>query len=1043
MNSVRPFVVVFFCMSLAVHAAEVDFNRDIRPILSENCFACHGPDKDKRKSGLRLDTKDGAYGAGKSGKVAVVPGDVAKSEMIVRVTATDDEDIMPPPEQHKKVTPEQLALLKQWIAGGAFYDKHWALKKVQAPGVPAVKDLAWCRNDIDRFIRARLEKEGLKPSPEESKERLLRRVTLDLTGLPPTLAEVDAFTNDAATDAFEKVVDRLLASPHFGERMAVPWLDLARFADTSGYHNDSLREMWLWRDWVVNAFNQNKPFSDFTVEQLAGDLLPNATVEQKVATGFNRNVMTSDEGGIIAAEYLNLYVIDRVNTTGIAFLGMTVGCAQCHDHKYDPLTQHDYYRLYAFFHNVPETGIDGTRVHNPKPFMLVPTAEQKSKLEKFDADLTVAGKEVAERNKSFDAEFKRWLADEPKAAQPQAPAGQVGYFPLSSSLDGLDADGKPLAAKLTGFAVSIIPAGRAGGSLRFETKGHFEAGNNFKFERDQSFSAAAWVMLKSGGTGHLLGKLDGAPGYRGWRVEMQDARVAIQLIGEWDKNAIEVRTAEQYPQNAWMHLAFAYNGSGKASGVTLFVNGKPVKLDVKKDTLKGTLVSAAPFSIGGPQNSALLAQVDDVRIFNRKLEEADARALILLGARQLLEIPAEKRSAMQTKDLQTIFRAHVDTALADADRKVAELKKARDEFEKTIPNAMVMEEMPKPRDTFVKVRGAYDKDGEKVVAGVPGFLPPLPPSSSGKPPTRLDLAEWLISPEHPLTSRVAINRWWATIFGTGLVKTVNDFGMQGESPSHFDLLEWLAADYMRDWNTKRVIRQMVLSATYRQSSRVTKELLERDSANRLLARGPRNRLDAEFVRDNALAISGLLNPEMGGKGILPPQPPGIWDATDGGAYNRTQGAAQYRRGLYVYWRRSTPYPSFLTFDAPQREVCAALRARTSTPLQALILMNDPVYVEAARAFAARTFKEGGADNAGRLRYMWRAALGRAPSEQELAVLEKVLQEQLAGFKQDPKAAEKLLKVGDLPNPAGVNTSEFAAWTALGNVILNLNETITN
>ena len=1035
-------LLLVFGISLASQAAEIDFNRDVRPILSENCFACHGPDKGKRKSGLRLDTKEGAYGSGKSGKTAIVPGDAAKSEMIARIVSKDDEESMPPPEQHKKVTPEQLATLKQWIANGAFFDKHWALKKVQGAPVPEVKDSSWPKNEIDRFILARLEKEGLKPSPEEGKERLIRRATLDLTGLPPSVAEVDAFVNDKAPEAFEKVVDRLLASPHFGERLAVPWLDLARFADTSGYHNDSLREMWLWRDWVVSAFNQNKPFNDFTVEQLAGDLLPNATVEQKVATGFNRNVMTSDEGGIIPAEYLNLYVIDRVNTTGITWLGMTVGCAQCHDHKYDPLTQRDYYRLYSFFYNVPESGIDGTRVHNPKPFMLVPSAEQKAKLEKLAAESVLAEKNAAEINKSFEPEFKRWQAEEPK--QPKKPdlEGQVGYFALSSTPNGADATGKPIEAKLNGTAVLFAPAGRAGPSFSFETKGYLEAGNNFRFERNQSFSAAAWVRLKSNGTGHLFGKLEAAPRYRGWRIEMTDRRVNIQLINEWEKSAIEVRSAEQFPQDAWMHVALTYSGSGKASSVKLYVNGKSVKLDIKKDTLKETILSDAPFTIGGPQNGGLLAQIDDLRIYNRKLEEADAKALVLLGARQLLEIPVEKRSGEQLKDLKAIFRTLAFGALADAEKRVADAKKAAEDFEKNIPNTMVMEELPKPRDAFIKLRGAYDKDGDKVTAGVPEFLPAIAPHPDGKTLNRLDFAKWLVTPEQPLTSRVAVNRWWAMIFGTGIVKTVNDFGMQGEWPSHLELLEWLAADYMRDWNTKRVIKQMVMTATYRQASRMTKEMLEKDSGNRLLERGPRNRLDAEFVRDNALAISGLLDPEMGGKGVLPAQPPGIWDVSDGGKYNKTKGTAQYRRGLYVYWRRSTPYPSFLTFDAPQREFCVAVRARTSTPLQSLILMNDPVYVESARAFAARTFKEGGPDNASRLLYMWRLALGRPPSAQELSILDTTLQQQLANFKQDPKAAEGLLKVGEIANPEGIPAGELAAWTAVGNVILNLNETIT-
>jgi len=1040
-------ILMLVFVASAANAANtgVDFNRDIRPILSDNCFACHGPDKGKRKSGLRLDTKEGAYGAGKSEKPAIVPGHPEKSELLSRVVSKDEEEVMPPPGEHKKVTPAQLAILKLWIEQGAVYDKHWAFKKVQQPEVPAPADKAWSANDIDRFILARLEQEKLKPSPREEKEKLLRRVTLDLTGLPPTLAEVDAFVKDTAPNAFEKVVDRLLASPHFGERMATPWLDLARYGDTAGYHNDSLRDMWLWRDWVIKSFNDNKPFSDFTVEQLAGDLVPNSTVDQKVASGFHRNVMTSDEGGIIDAEYLNLYIVDRVNTTGVTWLGLTVGCSQCHDHKYDPLTQKDYYRMYSFFHNVPENGKDGVRDHNPKPYMKVATPEATAKLDTMNADLAKAEKDLAEINKNFEPAFKKWLEDEPKKAKPAEPEGQIGFFSLDTEPKGVGAENKPIEGKLNGTGASFQPAGFVGGALGFDTKGYFEAGNNFAFEKSHAFSAAAWVKLKNNGTGHLLGKLEAAPRYRGWRIEMTDRRANIQLISSWEGNAIEVRTKEQFPQDAWLHFVLTYDGSGKAAGVNLYVNGKLAKLDVKKNTLKETIVSEAPFTIGGPQNGSLSALVDDVRIYDRVLSESNADALVVLGSRSLLEIPEAKRTPEQAKELKTIFKNAGYAAGTDAEKKIADLKKARDEFEKALPNTMVMEEMATPRDTFIKLRGAYDKNGEKVTAGTPEFLPAVGAPADGKRLTRLDFAKWLISPEQPLTSRVVVNRFWAMVFGTGLVKTVNDFGMQGEWPSHPELLEWLAADFMRDWNIKRVVKQMIMSSTYAQSSVVSKELLEKDNGNRLLARGPRNRLDAEFVRDNALSVAGLLNPEMGGKGILPAQPPGIWEVNadmGGQKYKKSDGAAQYRRGIYVYWRRSTPYPSFLTFDAPNREFCSAARARTSTPLQSLILMNDPVYVEAARAFALRALKEGGADSAGRLSFMWRTALARQPEKEELAVLEKTLQQQLATYQKDKKAAESFLKIGDLANPKEIDAGELAAWTAVANVILNLNETIT-
>jgi len=1044
------FVAAATFISLCAFAAnevEVDFNRDVRPILSENCFTCHGPDKDKRKSALRLDTKEGAYGTGKSGATAIVPGDLAKSELIKRISTKDEDEIMPPPGEHKKLSVEQLSILTRWIAKGAPYDKHWAFKPVQTPALPAVKNAAWPKNEIDRFILARLEKAGIKPSLEEDKVRLMRRVTLDLTGLPPSIADVDAFVNDAAPDAYSKLVDRLLASPHFGERMAVPWLDLARYADTAGYHNDSLRDMWLWRDWVVKSFNQNKPFSDFTIEQIAGDMMPGSTVDQKIATGFHRNVMTSDEGGIIPDEYLNLYVVDRVNTTGITWMGMTIGCSQCHDHKYDPTSQKEYYQMYSFFHNVPESGIDGVRDRNPKPFMFVPSPEQQAKLDQLAKDVKEAEAKVAELNKGFDPAFKTWLAEEPKKPAPtdKIQAGLVGHFSFDSVSEGVDHDGKPIEAKLTGDSAKIFPEGRIGGALSFDTKAHFNVGNVFAFEKDKSFSAGAWVKLKNSGTGHLFGKLEKEPRFRGWRIEMTDRRVNVQIISSWDKDALEVRSKDQIAQDKWQHIVMTYDGSSKAEGIKIFINGKPVAVDIKKKTLKETIVSAdAPFSIGGPQNGNLEASVDDLRIYDRALAAADTDMLVVLGARALLDIPDEKRTPAQKEDLKTAFRNSVYTALGEAEKRVADLKKERSDYERTVPNTMVMEEMPKPRETMIRIRGAYDKKGDKVDPGVPAFLAPLAAPVNGKTHTRLDFAKWLVSPEQTLTHRVTINRFWAALFGTGLVKTVNDFGMQGEWPSHPELLDWLAADFMRDWNIKRAIKQIVTSATYRQSSRVTKELLEKDSENRLLARGPRSRLDAEFIRDNALSIAGLLNLEMGGKGVMPAQPPGIWEVNDmaNGAYKKTTGIAQYRRGLYIYWRRSTPYPSFLTFDMPQREFCAAVRARTSTPLQSLVLMNDPVYVEAARAFAQRTLKEGGADSASRLAFMWRAAMSRQPAKDELSVLEKTLAQQLENYKKDKKAAESLTKIGDLANPAGIDISELAAWTAVANVILNLNETIS-
>ena len=1024
-------------------AAEIDFNREIRPILSNHCYACHGPDANKRKAELRLDVKDSAFGPAESGECAVVPGDLQKSELIRRITSTDKEEVMPPPKEQKQLKPEQIAVLKRWVEEGAKWTGHWAFEPIATPPIPVVRsETLPSGNSIDAFVRARLQKEALVPSPEEDKSRLIRRVSLDLTGLPPSIKDVDAFLADGSPNAYEKVIDQLLASPHFGERLALPWLDLARYGDTSGYHNDSLRDMWLWRESVINAFNADMPFDQFTIEQLAGDLLPAATIQQRVASGFHRNVMTSDEGGLIDSEYLNLYVVDRVNTTGTTWLGMTVACAQCHDHKYDPVTQRDYYQLYAFFHNVPENGKDGVRDRNPQPFLGVPTAEQTGQLAKLDADLAAAEKAARDLEPKLEAMQATWEKEMSSSGLAGPPAGPSGHFPLDEGPLGSDEQGRPIPAKLNGEATFV--EGAVGKSFRIEGKGHIDAGNLFAFEKQQPFTVGAWLRLKPQG-GAPFGKMEAGPNYRGWDMEIQGGRPTVHLIHTWPNEAIHVAAIDALPFDTFQHITCSYDGSGKAAGVKIFVNGAEVKTRIERDNLTGTILTDAPFRIGLRGDSPFTGRVDDLRIYSRELARAEIAQLGGAAQFAIVAIPAEKRTAEQKEALKKFFRQSQAPDFATIEKRIVEVKKAKDDLEKQIPNTMVMAEMPKPRDTFIKVRGKYDQDGEKVAAAVPAFLPQLPARADGKPRNRLDLATWLVSRDNPLTARVAVNRWWAMLFGTGLVKTLNDFGVQGDPPSHPELLDWLAADFMRDWSIKRAVKQIVMSATYRQSARTTPELLARDSENRLLARGPRHRLDAEFIRDNSLALGGILNPQVGGKSIKPAQPPGTWEINEmsGYTYQKSTGVDLYRRGLYVYWRRSTVYPSFITLDAPTREFCVAQRARTSTPLQSLVLMNDPVFVEAARAFAQRVLREGGADNPARLHYAWRLALARPPNQNEMTILGKTLDAQLATYSQDKPAAAALIKLGDLPSPAGAEEDQLAAWTAVCNVMLNLNETISN
>ncbi len=1037
-------------MSMLAHADEpaVDFDRDVKAMLSDHCFACHGPDVNQRQAGLRLDLRMAVFGELESGERAVVPGSAKASLALQRMLSQDPEQVMPPPTG-KPLTRKQIDLFQRWIEQGAPWKEHWAFEPIAAPPVPnqglAVGDVF---NPIDAFVLEKLSSTSHKQSPMESRERLLRRVSLDLTGLPPTLQEIEQFLADNSDRAYETVVDRLLASKHFGERLALPWLDLARYGDTSGYHNDSLRDMWLWRQWVIDAFNKNMPFDQFTIEQLAGDLLPAATIDQRVASGFHRNVMTSDEGGLIDAEYRNLYIVDRIATTGVTWLGMTIACAQCHDHKYDPFTQKDYYRLYAFFNNVPENGKDGVRDRNPVPFLRVPTAEQSQQLADFDHRIAEMEKRLAEINQSLTEKQANW---ESRVLSGQF-AAPTATIPNPIARFALDVDGSAETAAdsptITGttHGTPTFEEGVRGKAFKASGAQWFEYPEAFNFEKDSAFSVSAFLAVSPEG-GAPFGRMDDRHDARGWDIEFHGLRPSFHLISRWPENVIHVQAEMDLPANVFTHLAITYDGSGKASGVKMYVNGLLAPTRIAKDKLRNTIKSQTPFSIGrrGDASTPFHGLIDDVQVFGFRLSDDQVLAINGSDILALVKLPTDQRTAMQKEMIEKYFIQSEIPERASLVQSISETRKARDAFEAAVPNTMVMAEMDKPRETFIKVRGNYDQDGERVAAAVPSFLPQVAASFGDRPLNRLDLAQWLIHRDHPLTARVTVNRWWAMLFGNGLVKTLNDFGLQGERPSHPALLDWLANDLMRDWDTKRVIKQMVMSATYRQSARASSDLLRIDSDNRLLARGPRQRLDAEMIRDNALAIGGILNPKVGGQSIKPSQPDGTWEINEmsGYRYEKSSGADLYRRGLYVYWRRSTVYPSFVTLDAPTREFCVAQRAKTNTPLQSLVLMNDPVFVEAARAFAQRLLAEAGLDDEGRLRLAWRLALARTASDRELQILTQVLQEQQQRYQSDLEASQKLATVGDLAPVHGQSAADVATWTAVCNVLLNLNETLSN
>jgi hypothetical protein len=1029
-------------------SAKVDYDRDIRPIFSDTCFKCHGPDANKRKAKLRLDMDTGAY-EDHDGQAAVTPGDLAKSEAWRRINAAGTDDLMPPNDSGMKLSPQQIKLLGDWIRQGAKYTPHWSFAPPVAAAVPKVRHASWPRNAIDNFVLAKLESEQMVPSGEADKITLIRRVTFDLTGLPPTPAAVDAFLADKSKTAYEKVVDRLLASPHYGERMGLDWLDAARFADTHGYHIDAGRDMTKWREWVINSFNQNKPFDQFTIEQLAGDLLPNASTEQKVASGFNRNHMINFEGGAIPEEYHTAYLIDRVSTTTTVWLGLTVACAQCHDHKFDPISQKDFYRLYAFFNNVPENGLDGSK-GNAQPVLEMPNAEQAATLAKLKAELRAAEEKQKAVEDSLAAEQVKWETGLPPAAGSE-PSGMLLRFSLDGVLEGeSSAQGKVSAAfQNTNSPVWTAKSEVRGIQLDGNEKSFLSTDSPVDLERTNEFSYGCWVKQNNQGMGTLLSKMDDARSKRGFDLFVADGKLFFHLIHSWPEHALRVSSKAKLRKDEWAHVFATYDGSSKSSGVKLYINGKEAKLEVADDTLDGTVRNEARFNLGKRSDSSpLTGSLADVRVYGRALKPGEVAMLADAPNLQLARLPRNERTAEQNEAIKVYFRDHHYPAFAEARKSTEQARKAKDEFEASIPTTMVMSEMEKPRDTFMLLRGQYDKPGEKVTMGVPAALPPMP---TGAPTNRLGLAEWLVSPVQPLTGRVIVNRYWQMYFGTGLVKTVEDFGAQGEWPSHPELLDWLAVEFIKSgWDIKRMQRLIVTSATYRQASTLTPALALKDPENRLLARGPRFRLQAEFIRDEALAISGLLNDEIGGNSVSPYQPAGLWEELmsreDGKkwtaqTYVQSHGQDLYRRTMYTFWKRTSPPPTLTTFDAPDRETCTVRRQRTNTPLQALVLMNDPTYIEASRKLAERLMKEARSDK-DRVTLAYRLAMGRAPKAGEIRVLLKLYEEQLKAYRANDQAAAKLLGVGESGRNESLNSAELAAWTVVASTVLNLDETVT-
>ncbi|RIK80581.1 MAG: hypothetical protein DCC67_09205 [Planctomycetota bacterium] len=1029
----------------ASEAQRLEYNRDVRPILFDACVSCHGPDSASRKADLRLDQRAAAMEM-----AAIVPGDPDSSEMIRRILSTDEAETMPPPATKKVLTDRQKQTLIRWIEEGAEYQPHWSLIAPRLVEPPAVKDETWVRNVIDRFILARLEAAGLEPADEADRGVLARRVCLDLTGLPPTPEQLDAFLSDDTAGAYERYVDALLASPQWGEHRGRYWLDAARYADTHGIHFDNYREMWTYRDWVIKAFNRNMPFDQFTIENLAGDLLPGATLDQRIASGFNRCNITTNEGGAIDEEYAVLYTRDRTETTAQVWMGLTAGCGVCHDHKFDSFSQREFYALSAFFNNTTQKAMDGN-VKDTPPVISVPQEGDLARRLQLDALIEEAEQAVEERRRAARGDFDRWVAaasaSELDAWMPSsglqlhAPlndggsviaytvAGERREAPLASTVQWRPGKASPQAAYLNqGSVLDVADAG--------------------DFGPEQPYSVAAWVKLPANdSSGSIVARMDEAHGFRGWDLWVEGRRVGGHLIHKWPENAIKVVTQNQLPADQWIHVALVYDGTKKAAGLKVYVNGTPQPTNVSADSLTADTRTSVPLKIGQRHASSLLSgvSVEGVRLFARALDDREAATLGTAALGQaVLALPAEQRSPADLDVLFAWWFINLDELSRPLIAERDSLLRERNDIDARATIAHVMQERPEPPKAFVLHRGEYNKRGEEVTPDTPAMLPPFPPEL---PRNRLGLAQWLVRPEHPLTARVAVNRFWQEVFGQGLVRTAGDFGVSGELPSHPELLDWLAIEFRESgWDVKRLFKLMVTSAAYRQAAVVEAEKLAKDPENRLLSRGPRFRMDAEMVRDYALAASGLLSRKIGGPSVKPYQPPGVWEAvamigSNTRDYRQDAGESLYRRSMYTFWKRSAPPASMEVFNAPSREHCVMVRERTNTPLQALVTLNDPQFVEAARHLAQRAIRESGAEFDDRLRFVAKRLLARELSDEEQAIVRDSYDKLRRHYDIAAEDAVRLVDVGESEADATLSAAELAAWTMVVNELMNLDEVL--
>lgn len=1061
-HSATPFAICLLLLFTKTAFAEepLGYNRDVRPVLAEYCFACHGPDSAARKADLRLDQREAAVDSG-----AITPGDAEASSIWERIISEDHDLLMPPPETKKTMSAEEKEIIRRWLSEGAEYEPHWSFIKPSAPEVPAVSNEGWVKNDIDRFVLSKLEAAGLQPAPEASPEALFRRLHLDITGLPPSPSDVASFVADyrgAPEVALSEWIDRLMQSTAWGEHRGRYWLDAARYGDTHGLHFDNYREIWPYRDWVIRAFNKNLPYDQFVVDQLAGDLLPEPTIDQLIATGFQRCNITTNEGGTIDEENLALYATDRVQTFGWVFLGLTTNCAQCHDHKFDPFSMHDYYALAAYFRNTTQGAKDGNVKDGLGPAIMVPSMEDRPRWEELPELITKATQARDARREAAREDFQKWLA----AADVQTLDQQIPSEGLLLQALLNEGSGNEVAISTTATADQPLTSAqfKAGGDLVWEAGGKLgsaptfnpnrtiDVGNVGDFRRDQAFSYGAWVKAgKDNVSGAMFGRMDQAADYRGWDLWQQGRNFAVHIIDKWPDNALKVVTQDPVLQiGQWQHLFATYDGSGTPAGVKLYVNGKPVATRVETNTLSPTadIQTTKSLKLGQRSENQFFesGSLQDVRVYSANLTPAQVQVLAEIGPlREILSTPADQRTAEQTNVLYEHYLAAHDQTFSALAADVRQLESEREAIRARSPVTHIQKEKAdSPPMANILMRGEYDKVGEQVTAAPPAALHPLPTDA---PNNRLGLAKWVVDVNNPLTARVTVNRFWQEIFGQGLVVTAEDFGIMGALPTHPELLDWLAIEFQSNgWDMKRFYKLIFSSATYRQAAITTPEKLEGDRNNALLSRGPRFRMDAEMVRDLALSASGLLDKTMYGPGVKPYQPEAIWDLVglpggDTRNYVESTGGDLYRRTVYTFWKRMAPPPSLEAFNAPSREVCTVRRERTNTPLQALVTLNDPQYFEAARVLAQNAIKVGGDKQSDIVDHIAQEVLGRSFNDEEMSLLLDDYAYYLTYYQATIDDAKALLTVGKAPVETAIDPATLAAWTMVCNQVLNLDEAL--